>query len=84
VVGLTYKRQPLTIRGSVYVDYADVYLLDPQGRNPSTGLWGTGFGMVAAVGTHWDARFLFTLPLLSAGTVEKYQPSFSFALSAQY
>src|SRR5208282_8782 len=46
VVGIAYGNTPLTIRGSVYMDYADTYLLDPQGRPGSTALWGTGFGIV--------------------------------------
>jgi hemolysin activation/secretion protein len=75
---------PLTIRGSVYMDYADTYLLDPQGRPGSTALWGTGFGGVASIGSHWEARFLFSVPLLRSATTEPYQPFFNFALDAQF
>lgn len=85
VVGSVYDGAPLTIRGSVYMDYADVYLLDPpQGRQARTPLWGTGFGFSAATGSHWQAQFLFSWPLLSAGTVSAYQPFFNFALTAQF
>jgi hypothetical protein len=75
---------PLTVRGSVYMDYARTFLLDPQGRPASVPLWGTGFGAVASVGSHWQAQFLFSWPLLSAGTTSAYQPFFNFALTAQF
>ena len=84
VVGDVYAGAPLTIRGSAYMDYARVYLLDPQGRQGSTPLWGTGFGLDASVGSHWQAQFLFSWPLLSAGTVPAYQPFFNFSLTAQF
>jgi hemolysin activation/secretion protein len=84
VVGDVYDGAPLTIRGSVYMDYARVYLIDPEGRQGSTPLWGTGFGFSAAAGSHWQAQFLFSWPLLSAGTVPAYQPFFNFALTAQF
>ena len=84
VVGMIRDNTPLTVRGSVYMDYARVYLLDPQGRQSSTPLWGAGFGMAASAGSHWQAQFLFSWPLLSAGTTTAYQPFFNFALTAQF
>ncbi|HUA67097.1 MAG TPA: POTRA domain-containing protein [Candidatus Saccharimonadales bacterium] len=84
VVGDVSGGAPLTIRGSVYMDYARVYLIDPQGRQGSTPLWGTGFGFSAAAGSHWQAQFLFSWPLLSTGTTPAYQPRFNFALTAQF
>jgi len=75
---------PLTVRGSVYMDYADTYLLDPQTRPASTALWGTGVGGVASMGSHWEARFLFSLPLLGTATTEAYAPFFNFSLMAQF
>ena len=84
VVGVVHGNTLLTLRGTVYMDYASVYLLDPQGRAASTSLWGAGFGGVAAVGSHWDARFLFSVPLLSTATTVAYEPFFNFALTAQF
>jgi hemolysin activation/secretion protein len=83
-IGVVYGDAPLTVRGSVYMDYADTYLLDPQGRPASTALWGTGFGGVASIGSHWEARFLFSVPLQSNGATEAYQPYFNFSLTAQF
>ena len=84
VVGSVYDGTPLTVRGSFYMDYARVYLIDPGGRQGSTPLWGTGFGFSASAGSHWQAQLLFSWPLLSAGTTPAYQPFFNFALTAQF
>ena len=66
------------------MDYARVYLLDPQTRAAATSLWGAGFGAVASVGPHWEARFLFSVPLLKTTTTEAYVPFFNFSLTAQF
>jgi hemolysin activation/secretion protein len=84
VVGYVSGNVPLTIRGLVYMDYATVYLLDPQGRPASTELWGTGFGLAASVGSHWEARFLFSMPLISTSITPRDQPFFNFALTGQF
>jgi len=84
VVGVVYGNTPLILRGTVYMDFADTYLLDPQGRPGSTALWGTGFGGVASIGPHWETRFLFSLPLLGTTTTTAYEPFFNFALTAQF
>jgi len=83
-VGLVYGDTPLVVRASIYMDYARVLLIDPQGRPGAVGLWGTGFGVTASVGSHWDARLLFSLPLMSAGTTDALQPCFNFSLTAQF
>jgi hemolysin activation/secretion protein len=84
VVGMAYGNTPLTLRGSVYTDYGRVFLLDPEGRQGSTPLSDVGFGGVASVGSHWQAHFLFSLPLLDSPTIQAYHPFFNFALTAQF
>jgi hemolysin activation/secretion protein len=83
-VGIVYGKTPLTVRGSIYMDYGEVYLLDPDGRQQSTPLWGTGFGGVATIGANWEARFLFSVPMRNAGTTDSDQPRFDFSLTAQF
>ena len=83
-IGNVYDGAPLTVRGSVYMDYAKVYLIDPLGRQGSTPLWGTGFGFSASAGSHWQARFLFSWPLIGTTTTPAYQPFFNFALTGQF
>lgn len=83
-VGTIYGNTPLTIYGSIYFDYAAVYLIDPQGRPPEQRLCGTGMGFTAAAGSHWQARFLFSFPLISTSDTPAYAPLFNFSLTAQF
>jgi hemolysin activation/secretion protein len=83
-VGLVTTKQPLNIRGSVYMDNARVFLLDPQGRQGSTSLWSAGFGGVASIGSRWEARFLFSVPFIATADVPRDELYFNFALSAQF
>jgi hemolysin activation/secretion protein len=83
VVGMV-RSQALTIRGSLFMDYAKVYLIDPQTRQEGTPLWGTGVGGVISLGSVWDARFMCSVPLLDTATTTAYQPFFNFALTAQF
>ena len=84
VVGMIHGSQPLTFRGSVYMDYARVYLLDPLGRPGDTTLWGTGVGFAASVGSDWQARFLFSVPLIGTATTPSGQLYFNFMLTSQF
>ncbi|HEX4265937.1 MAG TPA: POTRA domain-containing protein [Verrucomicrobiae bacterium] len=84
LVGIAYNKQPMVIRGSVFMDYAQTFLLDPQGRPSETPLWGCGFGGVVSVGPHWDGRLIFAWPLLSTPGTPQGAPRFNFALTAQF
>jgi hemolysin activation/secretion protein len=85
VVGLVGgPGRPLTVSASAFMDYGDTYLLDPQGRDGSTPLWGTGAGFVGTVGPHWEGRFIFGVPLLQTVTTTPDQPRFTFSLSGQF
>jgi hemolysin activation/secretion protein len=84
VVGTVYRKTPLVVRGSIFMDYAEVYYLDPIHNPDRIPLWGTGFGGVATIGAHWEARMLFSWPLLSTTTTEAGQPRFDFGLNFQF
>jgi hemolysin activation/secretion protein len=95
IAGYANGGTPLTIRGSIYVGYGQAYLIDPLVSRGSTGqivfeaknpesLFGTGIGGAATFGDHWEAKFLWSYPLLNAGTTEAYKPHFNFSLSAQF
>jgi hemolysin activation/secretion protein len=84
VVGVAWGNVRMTIRGSIFMDYAQTFLIDPQGRSPHTDLWGTGFGGVASLGSYWEARLLASWPLLGTTTTEAYQPRFNFSLTSQF
>jgi len=81
VVGFVNAKQGLSIRGSVYMDYARVFVIDPPHSTP---LWSTGFGAVASVGARWEARFLFSVPLISTVMTPRDELYFNFAISAQF
>jgi hemolysin activation/secretion protein len=84
VVGMINGHIPVVLRGTVYMDYARVYLLDAQGRPPVVALWGTGAGFVASIGSWWQARLLFSVPLLSTSITTAYRPFVNFALTGQF
>jgi hemolysin activation/secretion protein len=76
--------EPLIVRASFFMDYADTYLLDPQGRKGDTPLWGTGFAGAASLGPHFSGMLSFAWPLLSTPTTEAFQVRVAFSLSAQF
>ena len=84
VIGTVYGRNPLVVRGSVFMDYGETYLLDPGAADGRVPLWGAGFGGVASIGPHFEARFLCSWPFLRTPTTEPGHPRFDFSLSAQF
>jgi hemolysin activation/secretion protein len=81
LVGLVYGKNPLIIRGSAFMDYAQVYQSAAQLTTP---LWGIGFGAVATVGPHFEARFIFGLPLEKTSSTPFGEPRFNFSLTSQF
>ena len=104
LIGMINGQTPFTVRGSIYMDYGEAFLIDPLGpptyssspgggqgaatypskRPRCTQLWGTGFGFGASVGPDWQARFLFSLPLIGTANTPRNQPYFNFSLTAQF
>jgi hemolysin activation/secretion protein len=84
VIGSVYRNHRLSVRGAVFMEYGQAYLLGAHRHLTDNALWGTGFGGVFSVGTTWEARLLFSWPLLNAGTSVAAQPRFDFSLSAQF
>ena len=84
-VGLIRDNTPLTVRGSVYMDYARIYLLEPRGRSVQHFALGHGFRLgclgrfplagAFSVFLAFDERRL---------TTPAYQPYFNFCLTAQF
>ncbi|HLP78312.1 MAG TPA: POTRA domain-containing protein, partial [Candidatus Paceibacterota bacterium] len=84
-VGTVFGKELLTVRGSFYMDYAETYLLEvPKGVDGFVPLWGTGAGAVISVGSHWDARLLFSVPLLKTASTTPGQPRFNFSITGQF
>ena len=75
---------PLSVRASGFFDYADTYLLDPNGRSGKTPLGGVGLGAAFTLGPNIEGRLLFAWPILNTLNSESGQLRVSFGLSAQY
>jgi len=84
VIGMVYGKQPLIVRGSIYTDYGQAFSLNPELHIPSVELWGVGFGTVMSIGSHWEARLLFSWPLLRTSVTRAGAPRFNFGLNAQF
>ncbi len=74
-----YGHSALSVRGSVYMGYGQAFMLSSL-----QDLWGVGFGGAASVGANWEARFLFSFPLIETPFTRAGQPRFDFGLSAQF
>ncbi len=79
IVGTVYGHSALSVRGSVYMGYGQAFML-----NSHQDLWGVGFGAAASVGANWEARFLFSFPLVDTPFTRAGQPRFDFGLAAQF
>ena len=85
MVGNEGREEPCSIRGSAFMDYGEIYLLDPPAGNSGIQRFlGTGFGLTANIGSHVDGRLTIAWPLLttagtSAGDVHIY-----FGIGAQF
>jgi hypothetical protein len=56
--------EPCWLRGSVFMDYGELYLLDPpSGSSGRQKFWGTGWSVTASIGTHMDGRVSMAFPL---------------------
>jgi hemolysin activation/secretion protein len=84
LAGQLFDRVPLYVRYSVFMDYGESYLLDPQGRTDRTKLWGTGAAVSATFGPHFEARVAAGVPLLKVADIDPGNPRFYFTLAAQF
>jgi len=69
---------------SAFMDYGKVYLIDPQGRKPSSELWGTGLGARVVFGSHLEGQFALAWPLTRSPNRNPLDTRVTFALSAQF
>ncbi|MDB6016008.1 MAG: hypothetical protein JWR19_497 [Pedosphaera sp.] len=83
-IGMVDGTMPMQVRASVFMDYGQSYLLDPNGRPGQSSLWGTGFGFATSIGTHWDGRLMFAWPLQRTATTEPGRLFISFGVNAQF
>ena len=78
---------PVWVRGSVFMDYGQLYRLDstPGSNSQSASFWGVGWGLTANIGSHFDARVTMAWPLLSdPGIVSGGSAYVYFSVGAQF
>jgi hemolysin activation/secretion protein len=85
MVGMEGSEEACSIRGSIFMDYGEIYLLDPAaGGSGSQRFMGAGLGLTANIGSHVDGRLTIAWPVLtttgtSAGDIHIY-----FGVGAQF
>lgn len=74
------------IRGrfSLFTDYGERYLQNPQGRPPSLAEWGAGVGAVVTVSDHFEARAAMAWPLLDTPGVKAWTGRIHFSIGANF
>jgi hemolysin activation/secretion protein len=77
---------PVWVRGSVFVDYGQLYRLDPTPGYSTTSesLLGVGWGVTANNGSHLDARVSMAWPLLSSAVIPGGSAYVYFGIGAQF
>jgi hemolysin activation/secretion protein len=76
---------PCWLYGSVFMDYGQIYLLEPApGATWRQEFWGAGFGLTATIGNHLDARLSVGFPLISDSQTEVGDMRCYFAIGAQF
>ncbi len=76
---------PVWVRGLVFVDYGQRFLLDSDaGGDPTRSLLGTGFGLSANINNRVDMRIAVGWPLLDSANTSAGDPRVYFSLGGQF
>jgi hemolysin activation/secretion protein len=84
-IGMVDGNKPFWIRNSVFMDYGEIYLLEPSSTSKSRQqFWGVGWGMTANIGNHWDARLSIAFPLIATAQTSAGDFHIYFGVGAQF
>jgi hemolysin activation/secretion protein/AraC-like DNA-binding protein len=77
---------PVWLRGSVFMDYGQLYRLDSTTASSfnTASFWGVGWGLTANIGSHLDARVSMAWPLLGNPEASGGSAYVYFAVGAQF
>jgi hemolysin activation/secretion protein len=79
------SEEPCWLRGSVFMDYGETYLLDPQpGGNDRQKFWGVGWGVTANIGNHLDGRLTMAFPLTATPQTQVGSIHIYFGVGVQF
>ncbi|HSY19915.1 MAG TPA: helix-turn-helix domain-containing protein [Candidatus Acidoferrales bacterium] len=84
-IGMVDGNVPFWLRGSVFMDYGEIYLLQQTSATSRdvTRFWGAGAGLTANIGNHIDARLTVAFPLLTVGNTSAGDMHVYFAIGGQ-
>jgi hemolysin activation/secretion protein len=73
------------LRGSVFMDYGETYLLEPSsGTSGSESFWGLGWAATINLGSHLDGRVAMAWPLTSSAQTRIWDLHLYFGVGAQF
>jgi hemolysin activation/secretion protein len=76
---------PTWVRGSVFMDYGQRFLLDaPAGVESERSLWGLGFGLSANINNHFDAKLTVAWPLTATPNTPDSSPRAYLSIGGQF
>ena len=84
-IGMVDGDVPFWVRGSVFMDYGEVYLVQKVSTDSqtTTRFCGTGASVTANIGSHIDARLAIAFPLLTSAGVPTGDMHIYFAIGGQ-
>ncbi|MBW8864064.1 MAG: hypothetical protein JF609_03895 [Verrucomicrobia bacterium] len=84
-IGMVDGDVPFWLRGSVFMDYGEIYRLQQISATSrdTTRFWGAGAGLTANIGNHIDARLTVAFPLLTAAGTSAGDMHIYFAIGGQ-
>jgi len=84
-LGMVDGDVPFWLRGSVFMDYGEIYLLQQTSATSrdASRFWGAGAGLTANIGSHIDARLTIAFPLLTAAGTSAGDMHVYFAIGGQ-
>ncbi len=73
------------LRGSIFMDYGEIYLLNPPAGNPGQQeFWGAGWAVTANLGSHLDARVSLAWPITTTLQTQAGDMHFYFGIGGQF
>jgi hemolysin activation/secretion protein/AraC-like DNA-binding protein len=85
MVGMEGSEEPCSIRGSVFMDYGEIYLLQPAASGTgSQRFLGAGFGLTANIGSRVDGRLTIAWPVLTTPGTTVGDFHIYFGVGAQF
>jgi hemolysin activation/secretion protein len=82
-IGMVDGDIPFWVRGSVFMDYGEIYRLDESGFGRLQ-YWGTGCGITFNIGNHLDARLSIAWPLITRTLAQAGETHVYFGVGAQF